>query len=466
MAKKAETKPYKGTRDFLPEDIDRREHVTSIIRSVYEGHGFRPLETPAMERLETLLGKYGEEGDQLLFKVAKRGQGLVEGVREASEILAREGVVVGRTGETSPKAELLVSDIGLRYDLTVPLSRVYANELARLPAVFRRYQIQPVWRADNPGKGRFREFYQCDVDVIGTPSIVAEAEVAGAVAECLTRLGFRDFTIAINHRALLAAMIERAGIDPSKAQDAITVVDKLAKIGRDGVVAELAQKGVADAAGRTLLEMVEGADLAKVGALLAGHERGERAIADVRRVFELSKHTPASGFLSFDPSLARGLGYYTGCIFEIGVKDLAGSLGGGGRYDGLIGMFLGRDVPAVGFSIGLERILVVMEERGMFPQSIGRGPELLVAAVEEDRIEEALGLAYALRARGVRVELSPKVEKPGQARKDADQRGVPRALLVRSDGYNLWQASERDVTDRRVTPDELFAIVAGRRAMP
>jgi histidyl-tRNA synthetase len=462
MAEKTTTKPPKGTRDFLPEDVRRREYVTRIIRDVYEAHGFEPLETPTFERLETLLGKYGEEGDQLVFKILHRGEPLVTGIREASaHIQSPSGIVTGRSGETAPGAEKMLADMGLRYDLTVPLARVYAEYQAKLGAMWKRYQIQPVWRADTPGKGRFREFYQCDVDVVGSNELVVEAEVIGAVSECMLRLGFTDFQIQINHRALLRTFIEIAGIDRHQEGEAIVAIDKLDKIQESGVRKELEQKGITGPQQDKLLAFVLSPDdaEARVCALLEGHEAGMKALRDVQRVRELSDLTPARGHVRFNTSLARGLGYYTGCIFELAVKDLAGSLGGGGRYDNLIGMFLGRDVPACGFSLGLERILVVMEERGMFPARTG-GAEVVVAGVEAEAMEDALAIAYELRKVGLRVELYSRPEKPGKVRKSADERGIAHAVIVqpgKNESINLWSRREPEKTSEMVPRTELAA---------
>ncbi|MCB9654621.1 MAG: histidine--tRNA ligase [Deltaproteobacteria bacterium] len=466
MAKKTNARPPKGTRDFLPEDVQRREFVTRVIRDVYGAHGFLPLETPAFERLDALLGKYGDEGDQLVFKILHRGQPLVEGVRAAhAHIEAPGGTVVGRSGETAPAAETMLADMGLRYDLTVPLARVYAEYQGKLPAVFKRYQIQPVWRADTPGKGRFREFYQCDVDIVGASSLAVEVEVVGAVAECLKRLGFDDFKIRLNDRRLLRAFIDRAGIDRTLETAAIVAIDKLDKIGADGVARELEAHGIGEDARRRLLEMVLGdVSLATVRERLAGpgaesgavgrdgHAEGLAAVSDLEQILAWSAHTPAAGHLTFSPTLARGLGYYTGAIFEIAVADLAGSLGGGGRYDGLIGTFLGRDVPACGFSIGLERILVVMEERKMFPGDTSSTDVLLGA---EPGVDEALAIevAYALRAQGLRVDLQPGPSKAAKIRKAADERGIPAAATLGASSphdVSLWFKAESEVRARPV----------------
>lgn len=440
--------PPTGTRDFLPDDLRRRRYVTDIIREVYEAHGFEPLETPSFERLETLLGKYGDEGDQLVFKILHRGQPLVEGIREAGRFIAEpDNLVVGRSGETAPGAERMLADMGLRYDLTVPLARVVANYGGKLPSIFRRYQIQPVWRADRPGKGRFREFYQCDVDVVGAYGPAVEAEVAGAVSTCLDRLGFTDCTIRLNHRGLLRAMIEVSGIDLSQETEAIVALDKLDKIGVDGVRDELEAKNIGAEAAKRLLELTVGEpSLEQLAEAFGSHEAGTQAIADLQRVLELSAHTPAADKLVFNPTLARGLGYYTGAIFEIAHPDLSGSLGGGGRYDGLVGMFSGREVPACGFSLGLERILVVMEERGMFPEASGAA-DVLLGFVTPEREAEAVSLAYRLRGEGLRVTLHPKKDKPGKLKKQAMERGF-RGLVVLppdpAEGPTLWRPQRPD----------------------
>jgi histidyl-tRNA synthetase len=449
VAKAVVTQPPKGTRDLLPLDVRRRDHVIGVIREVYEAHGFEPLQTPALERLDTLLGKYGEEGDQLLFKVLLRGEPLVEGLRAAGAHLQQPGALVqGRSGETAPGAEPLLADLGLRYDLTVPLARVYAAYQGKLPPLFKRYQIQPVWRADTPGKGRFREFYQCDVDVVGSTSALVEAEVAGAAAECLQRLGFDDCVLRINHRGLLRALIERAGLAAAQEVDAITAIDKLDKVGLDGVARELETRGV-DATGREALLglLAHGNDLDALATALGDHAAGAQAVAELRQVLELASVTPAHGKLRFDVTLARGLSYYTGCIFEANVKDLAGSIGGGGRYDGLIGMFLGKQVPACGFSLGLERILVVMAERGMFPASLNE-PHAVLGLLDEADAKAALRLARQLRDAGLRVDLRPKAIKPGKLRQEIEQRGLGHAIWLEpgaTERASLWRRGEEKV---------------------
>jgi histidyl-tRNA synthetase len=413
--------PARGTRDFLPADLRRREYVIATVREVYERYGFEPLETPAFENIETLLGKYGEEGNKLIFKILKRGEDEKSGA----------------------------ADLALRYDLTVPLARVVALHQHELPKYFRRYQIQPVWRADRPARGRFREFYQCDVDALGTVSPIAEVEVIAAVSEALQRLGFDDFIVRLNDRRLLTTLLELAGVPPALAGEALVALDKLDKIGRDGVRAELLDRGVdAAAADHCLASFAAAADgpadtLARLSTTL-----GARAdvLNTLRTILELSAHTAAANRLRVDPSLARGLSYYTGAIMEVAVPDLAGSLGGGGRYDHLIGMFLGRDVPACGFSLGLERIVVVMTERGMFPPSVGAAPAAVLVALWSEALRgDAVALAAELRRGGIAADLFPEADKPGRQFKYAAARQYPLVALVGEDEQRAGTVAIKDL---------------------
>jgi histidyl-tRNA synthetase len=418
------TEPARGMRDFLPDDVRRREYVIGIIKRVYERYGFEPLETPAVENIETLLGKYGEEGNQLIFKILKRGE------HEA-------------TGQ---------ADLALRYDLTVPLARVVAQYQSKLPRVFKRYQIQPVWRADRPARGRFREFYQCDVDSLGSTSPVVEAELCAAVSDALIALGFNDFVVRINHRELLTAILGRAGVATHQQSDALIALDKLDKIGPQGVDAELANRGIEEQARNALLQVFlrdtdEAGGLARVAAFVAGDETGQRAVANLQAITGLTAQTNAAGKLRFDPSLARGLSYYTGAIMEINVADLAGSLGGGGRYDNLVGMFLGQNIPACGFSLGLERILVVMTERNMFPPTLATTPaDVMIAAFDPSGVGAAMGLAAVLRAAGLRVLVFPDAEKIGKQIKYADSRGIPFVALLGEDEINAGTVTVKNLS--------------------
>jgi histidyl-tRNA synthetase len=428
-----QTRPARGMRDFLPDDVRRRDYVIGVVEGVYRRYGFEPLETPALENIETLTGKYGDEGAKLIFKVLRRGE------HEAS-------------GET---------DLALRYDLTVPLARVVAEHRGKLPRFFKRYQIQPVWRADRPARGRFREFYQCDVDAIGSRSPVVEAEVCAAVSDVLHALGFSDFVIRLNHRGLLRGMLESFGVPAELHDQALVAVDKLDKIGADGVRTELAARGVGTEAIDRLLKAytpaVAGEDildrravnagrLERAAALVAGHADGEAAVANLGDIVRLGSATSASAHMLVDPSLARGLSYYTGAIMEIAVPDLAGSLGGGGRYDGLIGMFSGEDLPACGFSLGLERILVVMTERSMFPPSVqSAAADVLVTLFDEEGVAEALRLAGDLRAAGIRVEVYPDLDKLGKQFKYASARGLRYVTVVGGDERAAGQVTVKNM---------------------
>ena len=393
-------------RDFLPQDVRRREYVIGVVEDVYRLYGFQPLETPALENIETLTGKYGEEGSKLIFKVLRRGE------HESS-------------GET---------DLALRYDLTVPLARVVAEHRGKLPRFFKRYQIQPVWRADRPARGRFREFYQCDVDAIGSRSMVVETELCAAVADVLQRLGFQDFVIRLNDRRILSGLLDAAGVPADLHGQALVALDKMDKIGPDGVRRELQERGITADGERVLAAFSPQATTGDVRRFLEGRDDALAAVDALDEIFALSSATSAGAHLRFDVSLARGLSYYTGAIMEITVPDLAGSLGGGGRYDGLIGMFLGENIPACGFSLGLERILVVMGERAMFPASVeGGAADLLVTLFEGEDPGEALRLARELRAAGLRVEVYPEPDKLGKQFKYAAAAGIPRVAILGAD---------------------------------
>jgi histidyl-tRNA synthetase len=433
------TKPPSGTRDFLPADVRRREHVIGIVRQVYERYGFEPLETPAFENIETLLGKYGEEGNKLIFKILKRGE------HEA-------------TGE---------ADLALRYDLTVPLARVIAQYQNDLPKYFKRYQIQPVWRADRPARGRFREFFQCDIDSIGSTSPVVEVEQIAAVADVLRALGFADFRILLNHRRILTGLLDGAGIQPAEHETAMVALDKRDKIGDHGVEAEFAARSIDPGKATKLLNMLRdiyaappedgsppASSLVNADRLqsLQGYLQStgyEDAVENVRQILTLVRETPAADHVYVDPRLARGLSYYTGSIMEISVPDLAGSLGGGGRYDNLVGMFLGRDIPACGFSLGLERIIVVMSERGMFPAHMAAGhADVMVTLWDNASRADALTLARDLRAAGLRVDVYPDSEKPRHLKpqlKYASSRNVPFVTVVGDDEQAAGTVNVKDM---------------------
>ncbi len=448
-------------RDFLPADVRKREYVIGIIKSVYESYGFEPLETPAVENIETLTGKYGEEGNQLIYKILKRGEKLNQELARIAD--------QGRKPEFPPLDWL--ADLALRYDLTVPLARVVANNKNELPKFFKRYQIQPVWRADRPARGRFREFYQCDVDVIGSGSMVVEAEVILAVSKILEQLGFEDFTIRINHRTVLSGLLEHAGIEPPKFSEALTALDKLDKVGFEGVVSELRSKGINDHSARRFLEFnTMLSDAIAVPAniriwnaaminyvkkdfqhiLFPQYHEGLRCLEDI---VKLTDRNDGNCRVKIDLSLARGLSYYTGTIMEINVTDLAGSLGGGGRYDGLIGMFGKEQIPACGFSLGLERILVVMEERGMFPPEIADSTpaDVMVTIFSDETVADSLMLASDLRAQNLRVTVYPQADKNDKQFKYASQIGVPFLCDLTDENIQSGTVLVKNMTTREKT---------------
>ena len=418
------TKPASGMRDFLPQEASRRKRVFQLIEDVYQQYGFAPLETPSVERLSTLLGKYGDEGDQLLFKIMKRGQKF------------ERAIALDDPQETD------VGDMGLRYDLTVPLARIVAEYQNDLPRFFKRYQIAPVWRADRPQHGRYREFYQCDVDVVGTDSMTAEAEVCAALSEVLNRLEFGDFRIHFNHRELLRAIMATAGVPESKRPGALISIDKLDKIGRNEVMRELRdERGIdADVIDNLLplLGDLPGADihndqtLSRLRTAIADNPEGIAALDDLAQILRLSEGGAAESHLVVDPYLARGLAYYTGPIFEIRAEGFSGSIGGGGRYDDLISIFGGQPQPACGFSLGIERILLIMEERGDFddePSDV----DVLVTLWNDELTPNSIALARDLRAQGFCVDLYPDTDRYGKQFKYADERNIPFVAILAPD---------------------------------
>jgi histidyl-tRNA synthetase len=458
----AKTQPARGMRDFLPEDVRKREYVIGVIKDVYERYGFEPLETPAAENIETLMGKYGEEGNQLIFKILKRG------VHEGS-------------GE---------ADLALRYDLTVPLARVVAEYRDKLPKFFKRYQIQPVWRADRPARGRFREFYQCDVDVLGSRSMIVEAEICAAASEVLTKLGFSDYCVRLNHRKALTGILAVAGVTLEKHDAALIALDKLDKIGSEGVQKEFASRGVDEVAGERLLAFfadlsslehaaeiaaedslvpaLNRAVLGRIVEFVKDNELGAKGVAELQSILDFAEALGMANRVKIDPSLARGLSYYTGAIMEINVKDLSGSLGGGGRYDNLVGMFLGQDIPACGFSLGLERILVVMSERNMFPSRVGSSPaDVMVAIWSEESIPNSLKLAQELRTAGLRVDLYPEADKLGKQFKYASSLGVPFVAMIGDEEHAKGQVALKNMRSgeqQAVGRNEIAQVVRGLTA--
>lgn len=394
----------KGTRDFLPPVMRARQQVMQTIRAVFERYGFGPLETPAFERIETLMGKYGAETDKLMFQIHKRG-------RHA------------KPGEC---------DLGLRYDLTVPLARVIAMNQG-LPMPFKRYQMQPVWRAERSQRGRYREFYQCDVDIVGSNSPLAEAECLAVLTHTLGALGFSQYVLKLNHRHLLADMAVLAGATTKEQERAFLIaLDKLDKLGREAVQANLARQGFFPGRLQVLWNLTNDSPSHVLDQLqgVVG-DRGQAGVANLREVVEASV---ASGVpidrIQIDPSLARGADYYTGCVYEVHAPDAGlGSLGAGGRYDQLIGAFSGRPLPAVGVSLGLERLLVLMEQQGAFSTGIPPA-KVFVTVFDRAHRSHAIATATALRQAAIPTELYVGTKRLKHQVKLAHTSGIPWVAVV------------------------------------
>ena len=384
--------PPSGSRDFLPREMRARKDALARVERVFALHGFEPVDTPAFERLEVLAGKYGDEGDKLIFKILKRG----------------------------PRAAAGEADMALRYDLTVPAVRLYARSRAALPRVFKRYQIGPVWRGERPGKGRFREFTQCDVDIFGAESRRADADVILAMAAALDALGVGGFTVRLNSRAVLRAAMSAYGVAESARAGALIALDKLDKIGLDRVAAELAERGLAPGAVAALRRDIGGGEFAAVlRRRLAGCEAGRAGLAEVDTVLaHAAPRLPGGARIVFDPVLARGLDYYTGPIFEFAAAGAGGSIAGGGRYDDLCGLFLKDRAPVCGGSLGVERILAL---RG--PAGADAAPRAYVTVWDEDSAGRAFDLAAEIRAAGIAAETDLTAGRLARQFRAADDRG-------------------------------------------
>ena len=393
--------PPSGTRDLFPADVLLRRRTFATVQDTFERHGFEPFDTPAFERLDVLTGKYGEEGEQLIFRILKRGEHAA-------------------TGE---------ADLALRYDLTVPLARVVARYGSQLPMPFKRYQIASVWRADRPGRGRFREFTQCDIDIAGATSLLADASVVLAVTDALSALGLDGVRVHLNDRDALHGLIAAYGIPPELGDSALTALDKLAKVGADGVAAELRGRGVPSAAVDALHADLTGDDpTASLTARIASDERGSAGLA---RIEELLALLPSQSGLDVvhDPVLARGLGYYTGPVFEVSHPGLDATIAAGGRYDGLIGMFGDAPVPAVGGSLGLERILLILAEQASAEAAAPQGPTVMVTILDAADGPDVLALATRLRAAGIDADVFVGDGRLGKQLRHADRRGARYALV-------------------------------------
>ncbi len=440
----------KGTRDFGPEEMIRRNYIFDTIKGVFRLYGFQPLETPAMENLSTLLGKYGDEGDKLLFKILNSGDFL--------------GGVSDEQLHGNPNAlSTRLCEKGLRYDLTVPLARYVVQHQGEISFPFKRYQIQPVWRADRPQKGRYREFYQCDVDVIGSRSLLCEVDLVEIVAKVFQRLGIR-VTLKVNNRKILYGIAETIG-HADKMIDITVAIDKLEKIGLEAVNGELREKGIDERAIEALqpilsLEGANGAKLARLREILVGSSVGLAGVDETETILSYVETLGTELDIELDLSLARGLNYYTGAIFEVKARDFAiGSICGGGRYDDLTGIFGMPNTSGVGISFGADRIYDVMTGLDLFPDDTKGTTRALMLNFggEEERV--SLRLAKNLREAGIACEVYPESAKMKKQMEYANRRAVPWVVIVGSDELASGRATVKNMAtgeQQAVAFDELI----------
>lgn len=410
----------KGTRDFLPSQVIKRKFIFNTIESVFKTFGYLPVETPAMENLSTLTGKYGEEGDKLLFKVLNNGDFLAGADKNALENL------------DSTKLISSISKRGLRYDLTVPFARFVVMNQNDINFPFKRYQIQQVWRADRPQRGRYQEFYQCDVDVVGSNSLMYEAELVQIYAEVFRKLNIK-VKILINNRKILYGLAEAAGIT-DKFMDMTIAIDKLDKIGNDGMIKEMTDRGITQVLALKILSLLEINQLHELKMAFTNLPQGSKGIEELETVFGFLEAEVSE--LTFDISLARGLNYYTGCIFEVKVDTEAyrgftmGSIGGGGRYDNLTGVFGLDGVSGVGVSFGAERIYDVMEELNLFPTEVQKDIDILFLALDDESHKFAFRQVSTLRKAGISCDLYPEPAKLKKQMTYANVRNVPYVGII------------------------------------
>ena len=444
----------KGTRDFGPAEMARRNYIFDTIRSVYALYGFRQIETPAMENLSTLMGKYGEEGDKLLFKILNSGDFL-------------KGIELGDTADGgSPKLAAQLCEKGLRYDLTVPFARYVVQHREELTLPFRRFQIQPVWRADRPQKGRYREFYQCDADVVGSDSLLNEVELMQIVDEVFRRFGIR-VCIKINNRKILTGIAEIIG-QADKIVDITVAIDKLDKIGLDNVNGELAAADIPADAIEKLQPIIQlsGTNeekLATMREVLKESEIGLKGCDEVE--FVLSQLSTLHSQLDLDLTLARGLNYYTGCIFEVKALDVEiGSITGGGRYDNLTGIFGMPDLSGVGISFGADRIYDVLNQLDLYPKEVSTATQLLFVNFGEAEAAYALPAVAACRQAGIRTEIYPDATKMKKQMAYANAREIPFVALAGESEMAEGKFTLKNMTtgeQTAVTIEELISIVQG-----
>mgnify|MGYP000873530602 CR=1 FL=1 len=419
MAKVTVSLPQ-GTRDFGPDVVRKRNYILNTIRSVFELYGFQPLETPAMENLETLMGKYGEEGDKLIFKILNNGLNDPKNIDKAKT--AFENVLEGKNDKN-------LTERALKYDLTIPFARYVAMNHGTLTFPFKRYQIQPVWRADRPQKGRYREFYQCDADVVGSKSLINEVELATIYATAFEKLGI-SVDIKINNRKILSALAELCG-GSNKMTDITVAIDKLDKIGLEKVKEELSQRGLNNEQVKiieTYLSITGSNDdkIAAAKKLLGNIPSGKEGIDEMEMIL-----TSSVSRLTIDFTLARGLNYYTGTIFEVKANNVQmGSIGGGGRYDDLTGLFGVPDIPGVGISFGVDRIYDVLEELKLFPEDVHTGTQVLFFNLGESESKTAFSYMQQLRNKNIRCEIYHEQSKMDKQFKYAEKKNIPYAIII------------------------------------
>lgn len=441
----------KGTRDFGPLEMARRNYIFDTVKSVFTRYGYSPIETPSMENLSTLLGKYGDEGDKLLFKILNSG----DTFKDVQLGLAEEGV-------NSNAVALKVCEKGLRYDLTVPFARYVVQHLNDITFPFKRYQIQPVWRADRPQKGRYREFYQCDVDVIGSKSLLNELELIQIAEDVFTSLNIRVL-IKINNRKILAGLAEISG-ESERLTDITVAIDKIEKIGLDAVKAELVERGLsAESIAKIEPVLTLSGDnmhkFAEMKKILADSEIGMKGIAEAEEVFNLAAKAGITTPLELDLSLARGLNYYTGAIFEVKALDFAiGSICGGGRYDDLTGIFGLPDTSGVGISFGADRIYDVLTGLDKFPEEVVNGNRYLLINMGAESVAYLLPLARRMRAKGLNVALYPEPAKMKKQFEYADRKGLRYVVIAGEDEIKAGSVTVKDMTtgEQRVISTEDF----------
>ena len=428
------TKPSipKGMRDFNSDVMFRRNYIFETVKTAFECYGYAPIETPAMENIETLTGKYGDEGDRLIFKVLNSGDYLSKADLDA--------------GTSSKDLTKQISEKALRYDLTVPFARFVVQNRNELTFPFKRYQMQNVWRADRPQKGRYREFFQCDADVIGTDSLLCEVELIQLYDAVFSRLKIPNVAICINNRKVLSGMVELMGA-ADLFDTVVIILDKLSAIGLDKVKEELLLKGVKSEALSILDTFLNTKNVADLSSLLQKSDIGKKGLKELQFVMDsIAKLGLQSANLVFDITLARGLDYYTGCILEVKANDVQiGSIGGGGRYDDLTSNFGLKDISGVGISFGIDRIYLVMEELGLFPKDIGLSTQVMFTNFGIEEANYCLPLLQQLRASGIRSELYPSSDKMKKQMNYANNKGVLFVILVGKDEMKSGVLTVKDM---------------------